>query len=176
MNPPDKVARANEERLLAEEHLEKLDAYVSQELHILNDRAKTFEEKATRWYRYCSRILVIAVAFALFRAVMSSLNTDKVLWLARATDDWKGIVRTISSSLIVVALLVAMARFSFVMGKSFMVESIRNNNRRHAISFGQFYLHAFRGQVTWADAKDRSSRLPVLSGSSGCPLAWVPVK
>jgi hypothetical protein len=118
--------------LLAEEHLEKLAAHVSRELDILNDRATTFEEKATRWYRYCSRILATAVAFAIFRAVMSSLDTGKVPWLAEASD-WKGIVRNVSSSLIVVALLIATARFSFVMGKAFMVESIRNNNRRHAI-------------------------------------------
>ena len=93
--------------------------------------------------------MTLAVAFALYRAYQSSTPIDPFYPLS-----WQEVVRTVASSLIVIALLSGMARFAFIMGKSFMVEAIRNNNRRHAITFGQFYLKAFRDNITWPEIRD----------------------
>jgi predicted PurR-regulated permease PerM len=123
-----------------------LDEYVRGELRFLSDRAKLFEKRANLWYRIVGVIMVLAVAFAIYRAYRSSMPVDRL--------SWQEVVRTIASSLIVIALLSGMARFAFIMGKSFMVEAIRNNNRRHAITFGQFYLKAFRDNITWPETRD----------------------
>jgi hypothetical protein len=150
MNPPETVSPVKEDRF------DHLDAYVNREVGYLKKRAKMWEILAVVCYSFCALVLFTGVVFALFRAVMSSVNTEvvpKLYWVAPVKDGL-GLGRSIASSLIVLALLVAMARFWFVMGKSCMVESIRNSNRRHAISFGQFYLRAFHDQVTWPDAKD----------------------
>ncbi len=102
--------------------------------------------------------MALAVGFAMYRAYKSSELI--------ANLSWQEVVRTIASSLIVIALLSGMARFAFIMGKSFMVEAIRNNNRRHAITFGQFYLKAFRQNITWPETRDAFRSWNIDIGSS----------
>jgi len=43
---------------------------------------------------------------------------------------------------------------SFAIAKSFMVESLRNSDRVHAIKFGEFYLKTFGSEVRWQELKD----------------------
>jgi hypothetical protein len=43
---------------------------------------------------------------------------------------------------------------------------LRNNNRHHAISFGQFYLKAFGDRADWADIKDAFQTWNIDMGSS----------
>lgn len=45
-------------------------------------------------------------------------------------------------------------KFSFALGKSFMVESLRNSDRIHAIKFGEFYLKAFDNKLNWKEIKE----------------------
>ena len=56
----------------------------------------------------------------------------------------------LASRVVVVALIVSVCRLFFVLGKSFMVESIRCADRRHAISFGKFFMDAY-GDVATID-------------------------
>ena len=44
------------------------------------------------------------------------------------------------------ALAISICRFLFLLGKSFMVESIRCADRAHAIGLGRFYLKPFKGK------------------------------
>ena len=99
-----------------------------------------------------------AALFPRFRAYQSSIPKPDLRW--------EEVVRTIASSLIVIALLSAMARFAFIMGKSLMIGSIRNNNRRHAITFGQFYLKAFHDKITWPETREAFRAWNIDIGSS----------
>jgi hypothetical protein len=63
-------------------------------------------------------------------------------------------------------MLTAVARLAFVLGKSFMVESLRNGDRAHAISFGRFYLQAFGSRADWAEIKEAFQHWNIDSGSS----------
>lgn len=148
-------AAANLQRSDVDKHL---DEYVNGELDFLSGRATLFEQRATLWYRIVGFIMALAVGFAMYRAYKSSELI--------ANLSWQEVVRTIASSLIVIALLSGMARFAFIMGKSFMVEAIRNNNRRHAITFGQFYLKAFRQNITWPETRDAFRSWNIDIGSS----------
>lgn len=136
----------------------RLDDYVTPELQNLKQRAARFERRANLWYLFVAVILFIGVGFAVYRSIVTTIPKPDL--------HWPEVVRSIASSLIVVGLLSAMARFAYVMGKSFMVESIRNNNRRHAISFGEFYLQAFWDKVTWPEAKEAFRSWNIDIGSS----------
>ncbi|RUS47454.1 toll/interleukin-1 receptor domain-containing protein [Cohnella sp. AR92] len=67
---------------------------------------------------------------------------------------------------ILFSLLLAITRYLFLMGKSFMVESLRNSNRIHAISFGEFYLNAFEDKIEWAEVKEAFQQWNIDTGSS----------
>jgi hypothetical protein len=62
-------------------------------------------------------------------------------------------------------MLVALAKYAFTLGKSYMVEALRNADRRHAISFGEFYLKAFASQATWVEVKDAFQHWNIDRGS-----------
>jgi hypothetical protein len=47
-----------------------------------------------------------------------------------------------------------------------MVESLRNADRIHAISFGQFYLKAFGEHAEWAEIKEAFQHWNIDKGSS----------
>lgn len=70
------------------------------------------------------------------------------------------------SSVLVLGLLGALARFTFVLGKSYMVESLRNDDRSHAISFGEFYLNAFGEKAEWSEIKEAFQYWNIDIGSS----------
>jgi len=60
---------------------------------------------------------------------------------------WGIYILMVLKSIIVIGLLIAASKYVFTLGKSFMHESLRNADRIHAISFGEFYLKAFGDKV-----------------------------
>ena len=70
------------------------------------------------------------------------------------------------SGLTILSLLIAVARFAFVLGKSFMVEAIRNMDRIHAIDFGDFYLKLFEEQFEWTELKEILQNWNIDKGSA----------
>lgn len=55
---------------------------------------------------------------------------------------------TSASQMVMLVLLISISKLFFALGKSFMVESIRNSDRIHAISFGKFFLDAYGDTAT----------------------------
>lgn len=49
-------------------------------------------------------------------------------------------------AIVLSALVVALSRLLFLLGKSFMVESIRFYDRAHAIGLGKLYLKLYKGK------------------------------
>lgn len=64
------------------------------------------------------------------------------------------VVRMGITNTIIISIIIAMSRFSFVLGKSFMVESIRNGDRIHAISFGKFFINAYGEKATRQEVRE----------------------
>lgn len=77
-----------------------------------------------------------------------------------------GTVQSAISNIAVISLLVATARFAFVLGKSFMVEAIRNMDRIHAIDFGDFYLKLFKEDFEWPELKEILQNWNIDKGSA----------
>jgi hypothetical protein len=59
-----------------------------------------------------------------------------------------------TKSAIVIGLSVALSKYSFNLGKSFMNEGLKNSDRRHAISFGRFYIETYGESATYEEVKD----------------------
>ncbi len=100
------------------------------------------------------------IGYACYAVTFVALSAAAGLALYRAAHptlpeaSWQGTVHALLLIAIAVALLVAMARFAFVLGKSFAVEALRNADRIHAIRFGEFYLKAFPEETHWAQVKE----------------------
>lgn len=56
--------------------------------------------------------------------------------------------------IIAVALLVGLAKYSFLFSSSYMQEALKNADRRHAINFGKFYLESYGAAADWAQVKE----------------------
>ena len=69
-------------------------------------------------------------------------------------------------TLTAIGFLGAASRFTFVLGKSFMVESLRNHDRIHAIKFGEFYMKAFGEEAEWEDLKEAFQHWNLDTGST----------
>lgn len=69
-------------------------------------------------------------------------------------------------NLSVLSVLAAISRLTFILGKSFMVESIRNGDRIHAISFGKFFIQAYGNKVTRQEIREVLGDWNIDKGSS----------
>jgi hypothetical protein len=130
--------------------------YIKESLSDLREKEKVYKRIAYLWYSAALLALLGGVSFALWRALIS----------AATQPTWISIVHLAVASVLVIGLLGALSRFAFILGKSFMVESLRNGDRIHAISFGEFYLKTFPEKAEWAEIKEAFQHWNIDSGSS----------
>ena len=129
--------------------------FIQKSLTELHEREISYRRLAYFWYGAAYITLVGSVAYGVWRALVQ----------APAAKEWQALVELVISGIIVIALLIALAKYAFTLGKSFMVEALRNADRRHAISFGEFYLRAFGGSAEWKDVKDAFQNWNIDKGS-----------
>jgi hypothetical protein len=120
-------------------------------------RESNLKRSAFFWYGAAFVSLLIGLGFGMWRAYTSATVMD---------ISWQSIAQLAVVSVVVIGLLGALSRFSFTLGKSFMVESLRNADRIHAISFGQFYLEAFGEHAEWSEIKEAFQHWNIDKGSS----------
>ena len=70
------------------------------------------------------------------------------------------------ASTIGVGLTLAFSRLSFTLGKAHMVEALRNADRKHAISYGEFYLNAKGKDIDWSELKEAFQHWNIDKGSA----------
>lgn len=102
-------------------------------------------------------VLLCLCAILCFVKIYSNSNFDNDVLL---------LVQMGISSIALLSLLIATARFAFVLGKSFMVEAIRNMDRIHAIDFGDFYLKLFEERFEWPELKEILQNWNIDKGSA----------
>jgi TIR domain len=77
------------------------------------------------------------------------------------------------ANIVAIGFLGALAKYGYMLGKSFMSEALKSADRIHAIHFGQFYLKAYGSRLTPAEVReafanwniDRGSTFSTLSGA-----------
>ncbi|SFB56126.1 toll/interleukin-1 receptor domain-containing protein [Azotobacter beijerinckii] len=134
---------------------ENAATYVNKSLAELSAREKKFRRVAYLWYFLAYASLIATLSFAMWRFSQPTTITD-----------WPALVEQGVLALVVLGSLVALANFSFLLGKSFMVESLRNSDRKHAISYGEFYLKARGAQMEWHELKEAFQQWNIDKGSN----------
>jgi len=118
--------------------------YINESIDRLQAQETRYRNMSYRWYTLAFVSLLGGVVYGVFRtATFKAIETN-----------WIVALQFFMVSLIIVGLLIALSRFSFILGRSFMVESLRNSDRIHAISFGRFYLKAFGSKADWQEVKE----------------------
>jgi hypothetical protein len=151
-----RVKAQEEERKEVQKKVEVSAAdFIQKSLLDLREREVSYRRLAYFWYSVAYITLVASVGFGVWRALVQ----------APTTKDWPSIVELAISGVIVIGLLVALAKYAFTLGKSFMVEALRNADRRHAISFGEFFLRAYGADAEWKDVKEAFQNWNIDKGS-----------
>lgn len=130
--------------------------YIKNSLEELKMKEKNFKNWAYFWYGLAYLALLAALIFAIIKVV--ALDFDEATWLL--------VTQLLVINIIIVGILAALSRYAFILGKSFMVESLRNSDRIHAISFGEFYLKAFGAQSEWNEIKEAFQHWNIDKGST----------
>lgn len=122
--------------------------YIKETIEDLTAREKRGRKLASRWYLagYATLVASVIVVFILWwvterTLVQNVLETNRLLF-----DAVKGIT--------IVALLLGLARYAFLLAKAHQLEALKNADRLHAISFGKFYMRVFSTQITPAEIKE----------------------
>jgi len=130
--------------------------YIGKSLVELKRRENHYKKIAYLCYALSFVTLIICVLFSMNKIslVMSTSNT-------LATQ-----IQIAVLGVFIITLIIAASRYCFVLGKSFMVESLRNADRIHAISFGEFYLKAFQDKVDRNEIKEVFQHWNIDKGST----------
>lgn len=123
----------------AEEKVQtKLSEYLKDTLVSL--KTNKTKNQITAYIFYFLSIIPVGVA------IIVALNFPELV--SAIYEDTVPLVIISVSQLVILLLLVSLSKLFFSLGKSFMVESIRNSDRIHAISFGKFFLDAYGDTAT----------------------------
>ena len=150
-------ARVDAKREVQSRISETAGNYIQDSLGRLRTQESRDRRTAYIWYSVAFVALIVAVAFPLYRMLM----LDPV-----RSPPWQVLVELFGLDVVAVGMAIALSKFAFTLGKSFMVESVRNADRIHAMSFGDFYLHAFGEKAEWVDLKEAFQHWNVDRGSA----------
>lgn len=146
-----------EKREKAKQRIESTaEDYIQESMRKLELRESRNKRVAIVWYLTSVAALIGALAIVVWRGFF--FDSDQMTWQEIANLSLVVIV--------IVGLLSAVARLSFMLGKSFMVESLRSADRIHAISFGEFYLKAYGDEADRKEIKEAFQDWNIDKGSS----------
>ena len=120
-----------------EKNKKSTDDYITKELSKLEKKQLSAKQIYYTWNVIGFVTLVISAAFLL--SEFSEVSID--LTSAQA-------IAVIIKSILVVSFLIALSRYSFLMGKIALDESITLGERIHAISFGKVFIQMFSDDFT----------------------------
>lgn len=142
----------------AEEKVQtKLSEYLKETLVTLRTAKRTNQVTAYVFYT----LSVLPLGVAIIRAVYFSRLGDML------SQNPISLAITAFSQLVVIILLISISKLFFSLGKSFMVESVRNSDRIHAISFGKFFLDAYGYTATREEVLKAFSAWNIDDGRTG---------
>ena len=115
-------------------------ADVKENLSVYTDEVfKRLERNEKRDRRIALILYSLSVGFL---AVATILSISKIRTITGDADILRSI-EYIMSDILTLAIVVALSRLSFTLGKAFMTNAIRSGDRIHAISFGKFFIEAY---------------------------------
>lgn len=143
------VAQSQAASKAVQEKIEKnAPEYITEMLRSIGKREKDFKLIALICYILGFSALIIGITATVWFA-----NTA-IKDFANNKENWSATMYYAIKSVVLIALLIAASKYAFNLGKSYMNESLRNADRIHAISFGEFYLKVFNQQVQPHELKE----------------------
>lgn len=103
-------------------------------------------------YRSLAQVYFGVGAISLFLAI--ALAVIRMVEFRDATPDWPALVELLAMGVVAITLLVALAKYSYTIGRAYMSEALKYDDRAHAIAFGEFYLRAFESEAEWDEVKE----------------------
>lgn len=119
--------------------------FVAERLDKLERRERGLKKTGFSWHIGGFALLILGMILPLWLFEKQASENNESL---------EFFVYNLLKGFILVGLLIAGSKYAFNLGKSFLNESIRTSNRRHAISFGEFYLKVYGSQVEKEDLKE----------------------
>ncbi|MCS3870118.1 hypothetical protein J3D55_003034 [Chryseobacterium ginsenosidimutans] len=150
----DSISNFITRKLTIEEEITKKVEFIKNEsAQYVEIAKKTLQrrENQNKWIAYsCYCLGFIALVLGVFFTIdgLSSIGNLKKVKQLDINFFWLTIIILILKSTIIIGLLLACSKYTFILGKSFMHESLRNADRAHAISFGEFFIKAFADKIT----------------------------
>lgn len=119
--------------------------YLNDTIADLNEKVRSNKRLAYLCYWGSFLALIGVLIFSIFRygPVHATVGLDIF-----------SLIQYCGEIVVISALAVALSRFLFLLGKSFMVEAIRCSDRAHAIGLGRLYLKLFKSKFEWSELKD----------------------
>ena len=121
--------------------------YVSDALETLENKESQFHTMSKIWSGIGAISLVGAIVFFAYLTLSSAISMPSSI-------TWEFLAFAVFKGLIAVALLAGLAKYSFLLGNSYMQEALKNADRRHAINFGKFYLESYGAAAEWSQVKE----------------------
>lgn len=142
-----KIATEEKALEIKEKIAKTAPSYISETILDLNRREKYQRRIALFWYvlGFISLISGIVVAFW-----FSTITLD----VFKGNENWSLTTFYALKSIFIIILLVASSKYSFILAKSYMSESLKIADRIHAISFGKFYLQVFNDRINPEEIKE----------------------
>lgn len=127
----------------------KSQNYVNTALTGLQTKEDNFHRLAKTWSVVGAISIILGIVFIAYTTLNGAYSFH-----SGAGFSWTYFVFVTFRGLVVIALFAALARYAFVYSKSYMHESLKSGERRHAINFGKFYLEAYGADANWGQIKE----------------------
>ena len=137
--------RYNEENRARLERTSK--NYVVEALESLRLKERQFHTISKVWSVVGAGALAVGLGFFVYLTLSSVITMPLAI-------TWELIVFTVIKGLVAVGLLGALSRYAFLFSNSYIRESLKNADRRHAIQFGKFYLESYGAAADWTQVKE----------------------
>jgi hypothetical protein len=121
--------------------------YVVDALDTLDKKENQFHQISKIWSVVGAASFVASIGFFAFITLSTAIILPSLI-------TWELLAFSVFKGLIAVALLAGLAKYSFLFSNSYMQESLKNADRRHAINFGKFYLESYGAAAEWSQVKE----------------------
>jgi hypothetical protein len=122
--------------------------YVNNALSALDTAANKHQRFSRNWSFGGVAALVFGIGVASYLCFFGLGDLSGIKSL-----EWPYVAFYAFKGLVLITLFVALAKYCFSYSQSFMHESLKSTERRHAINFGKFYLESYGVNADWGQIK-----------------------
>lgn len=140
---------------------EKSSNYVNAALESLEAKEAQYHLTSKRWSLFGAFSISLGIAILVYFGIegFNVLESkDNVNWSFLLLVSFKGVI--------IVGLFIALSKYAFTFSQSYMHESLKNSERRHAINFGKFYLESYGADADWNQVKEAFEHWNITSNSA----------